>query len=302
MTMAWRIFVASWKHVWRNLWIGLATVIVFTVGLLSVNILLATNVLLEKAVASIEDRIDVTVLFEPGTPEPLLAQAKSYMMNFPQVAHVRLVSADEALAELKERSKNNPKILEALSELASNPLGAQLIIKAKETKDYQFLLDTVRNPQYLPFIRKSSYDDHSQAIATIQASARSLRLFGSGLVAIFIFFGLLAAFNAIRVAIYTQREEIAIMRLVGASSAYIRLPYVLEGIWLAAFAGLITLASVWGLVLVAEPRLALFFGSDPGLSAFYAANWPMLIVLQFGTMAGLSGLVSWMAAGRYIRR
>jgi cell division protein FtsX len=302
MTMAWRIFVASWKHVWRNLWIGLATVIVFTVGLLSVNILLATNVLLEKAVASIEDRIDVTVLFEPGTPEPLLAQAKSYMMNFPQVAHVRLVSADEALAELKERSKNNPKILEALSELASNPLGAQLIIKAKETKDYQFLLDTVRNPQYLPFIRKSWYDDHSQAIATIQASARSLRLFGSGLVAIFIFFGLLAAFNAIRVAIYTQREEIAIMRLVGASSAYIRLPYVLEGIWLAAFAGLITLASVWGLVLVAEPRLALFFGTDPGLSAFYAANWPMLIVLQFGTMAGLSGLVSWMAAGRYIRR
>lgn len=68
MTNAWRIFAASWKHFARNLWIGLATVFVFTVALLSVNVLIATNVMLERTVAYFEEKIDVTVTFQPGTP------------------------------------------------------------------------------------------------------------------------------------------------------------------------------------------------------------------------------------------
>lgn len=302
MTTAWRIFVASWTHVWRNLWIGLATVIVFTVALLSVNVLLATNVMVEKAVAFIEQRVDVTVLFQPGTPEPLLNQARSYVLQLPQTASVELITADQALAQFKERNKNNPKILEALAELSSNPLGAELIIKARETQDYPFLLAAVRNPQYLPFIRKSSYEDHRQTISTIQEGAKSIRLFGSGLVAIFAFFGLLAAFNAIRVAIYTQREEIAIMRLVGASSSYIRLPFVLEGVWLAAFASILSAIAVWAGLQYGEPKLTSFFGTDLGIGVFYVSHWPLLVLLQFGSIALLSGLVSWIAAGRYIKR
>ncbi len=303
MTTAWRIFAASWKHFARNLWIGLATVFVFTVALLSVNVLVATNVMLEHTVAYFEEKIDVTVTFQPATPEALLTQARFYVQSFPQTESVRLVTPQEAYDAFKERYKANPKILEAISELSTNPLGAQLVIKAKETKDYPFLLSAVRNPQFEPFIRSSSYDDHREAISSIQDAARSVRLFGSGLVAVFALFGLLAAFNAIRVAIYTQREEIAIMRLVGASSAFIRLPFVLEGVWLAALACAAAAAIVWTGIVFGEPRLqAMFAGSDPGIRAFYAANWPMLVLAQFGIMAVLSALVSWIAVGRYIKR
>jgi len=302
MRMAWRIFVASWKHVWRNLWIGLATVIVFTVALLSVNVLVATNVLLERAVAFIEDRVDVTVLFQPNTPQGVLDQAKFYLTSLPQTESVKIISADEALAAFKERNKNNQKVLDALNELSGNPLGAELVIKAHDTADYPFLLDAVRNPQYLPFIHASSYEDHRDAIAWIEDAARSLRLFGSALVAIFTFFGLLAAFNAIRVAIYTQREEIAIMRLVGASSGYIRWPFVLEGVWLAAFAAALTAAAVAVGVLYGGPRLDQFLGMNSGLADFYRMQWPLLVGVEFGTMAVLSALVSWLAVGRYIKR
>ncbi len=303
MTTAWRIFVASWKHFARNLWIGLATVFVFTVALLSVNVLIATNVMLEQTVAYFEEKIDVTVTFQPGTPEALLTQARFYVQSFPQTESARLVTPQEAYDAFKERYKNNPKILAAVTELSTNPLGAQLVIKAKETKDYPFLLSAVRNPQFEPFIRSSSYDDHREAITSIQDAARSMRLFGSGLVAVFALFGLLAAFNAIRVAIYTQREEIAIMRLVGASSAYIRLPFVLEGGWLATLACVVTALSVWAAIQVGEPRLqAMFAGSDPGITTFYVAHWPILVLSQFGIMAVLSAMVSWIAVGRYIKR
>ena len=302
MRMAWRIFVASWKHVWRNLWIGLATVIVFTVALLSVNVLIATNVLLERAVTFIEERVDVTVLFQPNTPQGVLDQAKFYLTSLPQTESVKVITAEQALAAFKERNKNNQKVLDALNELPGNPLGAELVIKAHDTADYPFLLDAVRNPQYLPFIHASSYEDHRDAIAWIQDAARTLRLFGSALVAVFVFFGLLAAFNAIRVAIYTQRDEIAIMRLVGASSAYIRWPFVLEGVWLAAFASVLTAIFVVAAITYGEPTLKQFFGMDTGLQEFYVSQGLMLVLLEFGTMALLSALVSWIAVGRYIKR
>ncbi|MCE9585995.1 permease-like cell division protein FtsX [Candidatus Uhrbacteria bacterium] len=303
MTMAWRIFAASWKHFARNLWIGVATVFVFTIALLSINILLGVNAVIEQVVVLLEQKVDVTVTFNPDTPEALLSQARFYVVSLPQTAEAKLVSPEEALTAFKERNKNNPKIIDALNELAANPLGAQLVIKAKHTEDYPFLLEAIRNPQYEPFIRSSSFDDHREAISRIQETGAQIRLFASALVAIFAFFGLLAAFNAIRVAIYTQREEIAIMRLVGASSSYIKLPFVLEGVWMALLSALLTAAGVWVVISILEPRLTtLFDGRDSGLSAFFFQNGTELIILQLGGLLVLSALVSWMAVGRYIRR
>lgn len=303
MTMAWRIFAASWKHFARNLWIGLATVVVFTMALLSVNVLLGANAIAERVVALLEERIDVTVTFNPGTPEGVLNQARFYIASLDQTERAELVSADQALEDFKKRNANNPKILEALTELSGNPLGAQLIIKAKHPEDYPFLLDVVRGPQYSSFVRTSSYDDHKTAIAQIQQIGAQVRLFASGLVVVFILFGLLAAFNAIRVAIYTQREEIAIMRLVGASSSYIRMPFVLEGVWIALLASLLTFGFVLAGVEILDPRLtALFDGLDTGLKSFFVLNAPFLILIQVGGLSALSAAVSWIAVGRYIKR
>lgn len=303
MTMAWRIFAASWKHFARNLWIGLATVVVFTMALLSVNVLLGANAIAERVVDLLEERVDVTVTFNPGTPDGVLNQARFYIASLDQTERAELISADQALEEFKKRNANNPKILEALTELSGNPLGAQLIIKAKHPDDYPFLLDVVRGPQYSSFVRTSSYDDHKTAIAQIQQIGGQVRLFASGLVVVFILFGLLAAFNAIRVAIYTQREEIAIMRLVGASSSFIRMPFVLEGVWIALLASLLTFGFVWTGVEILDPRLTnLFDGLDTGLKSFFVMNAAFLILVQAGGLALLSAAVSWIAVGRYIKR
>lgn len=303
MTMAWRIFVASWKHFARNLWIGVATVFVFTIALLSINVLLGVNAVIEQVVVLLEQKVDVTVTFNADTPEALLSQARFYVVSLPQTAEAKMISPEEALTAFKERNAGSPKIIDALNELATNPLGAQLVIKAKHPEDYPFLLEAIRNPQYEPFIRSSSFDDHREAIAKIQEAGSQTRLFASALVAIFALFGLLAAYNAIRVAIYTQREEIAIMRLVGASSSYIKLPFVLEGVWIALLSALLTAGGVWGVIVLIEPRLVTIFdGRDPGLVTFFVQNATQLVAIQLGSLLVLSALVSWMAVGRYIRR
>jgi len=303
MITFWRIFAASWKHVFRNAWIGLATIFVFMMALFSVNVLLGVNAMLDQTLKILEDRIDVTVSFTTTAPVAVVNQARFYLASLPQVSEVTQLSADEVLQRFRDTHKAESKVLGALEELNGNPLGAQITVKAKNPEDYPFIIKAIQNPQYAEFINPPVYDDHQIAIARVQEIGRSTRIVGAILVALFALFGLLIAFNAIRVAVYTQREEIAIMRLVGASSFYIRAPFILEGLWLTLIALIFSGLAIYGAVLWLEPALSpLFEGAGAGLSGFFIGQAPLIIAVEGGSLIILVMMVSWVAVGRYIKR
>ncbi|MDO8584156.1 MAG: permease-like cell division protein FtsX [bacterium] len=303
MITAWRIFVTSWKNLFRNAWLGLATVFVFVMALISVNAVLALNVLLTRVVGVLQDKVDVTITFQPSAPQAVITQAQFYLAGLAQVAKVTVVTPEEALKLFKVRHANDPAMLEALSELKDNPLGAEIIVKAKDAEDYPFLLKAVQNPQYANHIQSRSYDDHQSAIAEVELVADKARMVGAVLIALFALFGMLTAFNAIRVAIYTQREEINIMRLVGASVSFIRMPFILEGIWMGALALVISSGLLAGALYWIEPMLRpTFEGADPGLIGYFITQWPTVIGLQALGMVAVIVLVSWAAVGKYVKR
>jgi cell division transport system permease protein len=299
-----RIFLASWKNLFRNAWIGLATVFVFCMALLSINILVGLQSMVDRTVTILKDKVDVTVNFTPKTPEAVVTQAKFYLTSLPQVAHVEVHSPEQVLETFKKRHTGNADILSGLNEVGVNPFGSQFVIRARDTEDYPFLLQAIRNPQYEPFIESQSYDDHKLTIDRIQRMSEQARLVGSLLVAVFALFGALVAFNTIRIAIYTQREEIAIMRLVGASSGFIRGPFMLEAVWLAAVSLAVSAAATLAMAHWLEPVLqrSLFDGIDPGLIHFAQQQGPTIILIQTAGLVILALLVSWMAVGRYIKR
>ncbi|MFA4954773.1 MAG: permease-like cell division protein FtsX [Patescibacteria group bacterium] len=299
----WRIIVTAWKHFVRNLWLALTTVFVLVLALLSVNVLLGVNALLTGAVRQLEDKIDVSVYFAAATPQAVLEQAKFAMVALPQVKSAELVSAEQALAQFKQANQNDPKVLDALAELEQNPLGGVLILKARKPADYPFLLEALKNPQFDFAIESKNFDDHAFAINRVREIGASVSVFGAGLIGVFALFSILIVFNTVRVAIYTQREEIGIMRLVGASNAFVRLPFVLEGIFLALFALLISAGGVALALAYLEPNLrGLFDGSEPGLIAYFQGNIFGLAVAQGGTLALLVALSSWAAVGKYLKK
>lgn len=303
MITLWRIIVASWKHLTRNTWIALATVFVFMMAILSVNILLGTNAMLGRVVTLLENKVDMTVAFKPGVSDAVVNQARFYLTSLPQVQTVQWIPANEVLAAFKTRHTNDPKVLAALDEVSGNPLGSQLVIKAKQSDDYPFLSQAIQNPQYKTFIQSQTYDDHHTAVTRVREISRNVRLVGAALVAIFSLFGLLIAFNAIRVAIYTQREEIAIMRLVGASSFFIRGPFIFEGLWLAILTLIFSVGSVALAVVWLEPTLRpLFDGADSGLASFFLGQWPLILLVEGGGLLALTMIISWLAVGKYIKR
>lgn len=300
---AWRSFVWSWKHLARNAWLGLATVFVLAMALLSVNVLLSVHAMMGRVVALLENKVDVTVTFHPTAPAAVVDQARFYLTSLPQVKTVQYLSAEDAMKQFRERHKAEPKVLSALDELGSNPLGAQLIVKASRPDDYAFLMRVIQNPQYTDFIQSQSADDHQLIISRVERIGRNVRLFGSALVALFAFFGLLIAFNAIRVAIYTHRDEIGIMRLVGAPNAFIRSPFLLESVWLTLLAVLLAAAVFLPSVYWIEPILRpLFDGSDPGILAFFQANALTIAVVELGGLLFSVLFVSWAAVGRYLHK
>lgn len=302
MITFWRIFTTSWKNFFRNAWIGVATIFVFGMAILSVNVLLGVQAVMDRAAAALEDRVDVTLTFRTVTPEPVLNQLKFYALSLPQVRSVELISAQEALQRFRDRYVGQPKILAALEELSGNPLGAQMVVKAHRAEDYDFILQALQSPQYTPFIQKQTYEDHRGAIVRIKAIADQSRFAGSILVAIFTIFGLLIVINAVRVAVYTQREEIAIMRLVGASSAFIRAPFVLQTIWFGVLALLGVSVLTYVGIAYLEPILRPVFGGEVGLLALVQTKGPTILLIQFVGLVVMMGLTAWVAVGRYIKR
>lgn len=298
-----RIVSYAWKNFARNAWIGLATVFVLVLALLSVNVLVGVSAMLDRAVTILEEKIDLSVYFKAGTPDAVLQQAQFFMAGLPQVRDVVLLSPDEALASFKERHADDPRIMEALAELDENPLGASLVIRGRATGDYPFLLEALKNPQFGDAIESKTYDDHAEAIGQVRHLGSSARLFGAILIALFALFSAMIVYNAIRVAIYTQREEIGVMRLVGASSSFVRMPFVVEGLFIAVLALAITAGIVAATVTFLEPRLIAFFdGSDPGLRSYFFGHAPFLLAVEGGVLAVLVTISSWAAVGRYLKR
>lgn len=303
MTKFLRIIVASWKHFFRNAWIGVAMMLVFAASLLTFNVFIGMQALLGQAIQLLENRVDVTLSFLPTAPEAVVTQARFYFGSLPQVAEVKLVTAEGALAAFRSFHAKDGKILSALDEVGNNPFGAQLIIKAKQAQDYPFILEAIRHPQYASFIQSSTFDDHAKAIERLEQFGRELRLAGAFLVALFALFALLIIFHSVRVAIYTHRDEIAIMRLVGATSSFIRAPFVLEGIWIALLAFFLATLMTFALLPTAEGWLRpLFDGADPGLTTYFWTQGQTVLLLEGLGLLGLVSLVSSLAVGRYIRR
>ncbi len=297
-----RIFTNSWKTFFRNAWIGIATMFVFGMAILSVNVLLGVQAVMDRAAHALQDRVDVTITFRTATPDPVLNQLKFYALSLPQVQSVELVSAKDALTRFRARYVSQPKILAALEELSGNPLGAQMVVKARNPDDYPFIIQALQSPQYSPFIQDQTYDDYRGALVRIQAIADQTRLAGSILVAIFAIFGLLIVVNAVRVSVYTQREEIAIMRLVGASSTFIRAPLVLEMVWFGLFSLAGASLFTYFVVRFLDPALQPVFGGEVGLFALMQVEGLKIFFIEFVSLFIMMGVTAWLAVGRYIKK
>ncbi len=302
-----RIFRAGFLDFWRNAFVSLASILVMTVTLFVVGTTVFAGVMLGSAIAELKDKADVNVYFATNAPVDQVMALQQRLEALPEVSSVQYVSADDALAQFKERHQNDQLTLQALDELPDNPLGAVLNIKAKEISQYEaiasFLNSQAAVAQGGPSIidKVNFYDQqHQTALARLEAITTSGQRLGFIIIAILILTTLAISFNTLRLAIYTSRDEIHVMRLVGAGQFYIRAPFMVEGVLCGLVAGVVTLLLFYPLTWWMGHSTANFFG---GVNVFdyYLSHFPLFFVLIIGTGVVLGAIASFLAVRRYLK-
>ncbi len=299
---AFRVLRFAWQGFWRNFWLSLVTVSIIALAVLSVNALVVVNELSRTAVSAVRARIDLSFYFGPAVPEAKVLEAKAFLASLPEVADAEYVSPAQALDRFLAKHRNDPLSRAALELLGANPFGAALVVRAKSLEQYEVVISRMANSKFQELVADKDYEDYRQYTATISSIAERVQIGGAAAAAIFVTIALLIVFNAIRVTIYTQREEIAIMRLVGASNWFIRMPFLIEGLFYAV-AGC---ALAYGLTLpalgVLQPRVAEFFAGVPvDLVGYFRGLTPTLLAAEVALIGALNVTSSFLAIRRYLR-
>jgi cell division transport system permease protein len=283
-----RMLTFAFQGIFRNFWLSFVTTSVLFLTLVTINAVVILNVLANASIKAIEDRVQIELYFVPGTSEDVVKSVRGYLIGLPQVKDVTTVSADEALMSFKERHVSDAKILAALDEVEGNPFGDALRIQAEHPEDFPFILEAVNSPEFSQYIKDKDYADYQNVIDRLSTFTERIRWGGVGLAAFFGLISILIVFNTIRVGIYTHRDEIAVMKLVGAKDWFIRVPFLLEAV-IYAFVATVVMTIVLILVLLSlEPYITRFFsGVSINLSQFYVVN---AIPFFFAQWIGLSVL------------
>lgn len=300
-----RAFRFALQNFRRNLWLSIVTIIIVGVAVFSVSLVAALNVLGHRALATVEQRVDVTLELVPGASDADIADFVERLQNQPLVASVIYLSKTDALELFKKNHANDPNIQNLLTELTENPLPASVTLKAKRIADYDSILAFVDLDENAKYVADSKRDfkDSQLVIEKLTTFTNRVRDIGLLVSSVFAFLSLIVVFNTIRIAIYTHREEIGIMRLVGASNGFIRSPFIIESILYSVIGAGIAITVLVLLWQGASPALYRFFFRDTSvnLSAVLRENLWTIVGWQFLGAVILSTLSSVIATRRYLR-
>ncbi len=294
-----RIAKAGWVSFRRNGWLSAATIATTVLALFVISSVLLASVILQSALLALQDKIDVSVYFKLSAQEPDVLKVKSELEKLPEVKSVEYVSKEEALNRFRERHKENEVLTSALAELGVNPLEAALNIKAKETSQFASIASFLERDLWQPLIEKVNYRENKTVIQRLSSFISVTRRTGVALSLVLAAIAALVAFNTVRLAIYSAREEIGIMKLVGASNWFIRGPFIAEGVIYGVVASAVTLVILYPVLSFVSPRLDLFL---PGTNilGYYGANLLSIAGVQTLIGVGLGTISSLIAIRRYL--
>lgn len=251
-------------------------------------------------VASIENRIAISTYFTDEASEQDILDAKEAIIKMSVVRQVEYVSKAEALERFQERHLQDDVVMESLVAVGGNPLLASLSIRAESPEAYEQITAFLSTSSFAPLISKVDYQDRAPVIQRVSQVSAAVRVgvflmsFILGIIAV------LVAFNTVRLAIFNSRDEIEVMKLVGASNWFVRGPFLVQGILAGASATGITLLLMIPSIFFFAPRLEALV---PGFSlwSYLWGNFFMLLLLQLGVGVGLGVLSSTIAIRRYLR-
>jgi cell division transport system permease protein len=303
MLQLWRVIHSGVRNFMRNMWLSTAATAVMTITLSIVIITFISNSALTSTIKSVTDKIDVSIYLNDGVTTEQRMAFQQALLDDSNVQSVSYTSKAQALASYKAKNANNLSVLQGL-QFAGNPLPASFDVKAKDPQHLDSIIAVTNEPQFQGMLDPTAPPSYSgQNKDTINRIVKVSDFFKtSGLTAsiIFIVISTLIIFNTIRMAIFTRRDEIEIMKLVGATKWFIRGPFVFEAAMYGIIAAGIAVVLSYSLLLGGAPKLGSYIQVQSTIDFF--RSYPVLIVFcEFLIGIFIGAFSSMLAMSRYLK-
>ncbi|MBY0309966.1 ABC transporter permease [Patescibacteria group bacterium] len=299
-----RVVRAGFVGFWRSAYVSLASIFVMMVALFVIGSTMLIEQLLTSSLSTLQSKVDINVYFEPSAPQEEIDAVRKAVAALPDVAHVTYLSREDALQRYRERYQNNEIAMQALNELGENPLGATIAIQARETSQYESIArfleeQRTQTAAQNPIIEDINYARNKESIDTLTSIIAAVERASFITMLVLLIAAVLISFNTIRLAIYTSREEIGIMRLVGASNTFIRGPFMLQGVMYGVISGVLALLILYPVLVWLGPRTELYF--EFNLFTYFVGNFTYFFVTLVGIGVAIGLISSTLAVARYLR-
>lgn len=300
-----RIVRSGYHNFIRSGVTSIASILIMVVTLFVITSLIFIQVALHSSLDSVKEKVDVTVYFVQNTDEADIKNVESALTKLPEVKSIVYTSSEDALNLFKEKHSNDYLTLQALDELNSNPLGATLNIKAKDPSQYESINKYFENNDALSkgslnIIDKIDYSQNKTVIDRLNAIIAGASKLGFAVSLMLILISIIITFNTIRLIIYMSREEINVMRLVGASNKYVQGPFVVSGILVGIVASIVTILLFIPISIWLGNQMTDFIGVN--LYTYYKSNFIQLFIIMLVSGVFLGAVSSFFAIIRYIKK
>lgn len=290
----------------RNAWLTVAATIVMMITLMIIFVTVAARQVLNDSVAELQKKVDMSIYVKNDTPDDQANKIGDSLKQLSNVQSVLYVSPKQARENFAEEHKNDPKSLEALNNADSSSFFGTLRIGLKNINDTTQLEEFVKTNEllkkYINPDRKPSFSGTRQkAIKTLASSTEFAQRIGIGASVVFIAISSLIVFNTIRMAIFNRKDEIEMMKLIGANKGFIRGPFVIEAMVYGFVAGV--LAAGLGIVVLnlAKPGLVQSGVAVEPTINFMTAYLPFVLVSMVLLGAMIGAVSSLLATRRYLK-
>lgn len=301
----WRIVKTGLQNFTRNLTLAVAAIAVMVITLTIILFSIISSATFNNTVQQITDKIDISVYLKDDVTEEKREEVIRQFSALENVKTVEYVSKDEALEDYKKANQDKPDLLAAISQ-TDNPLPASLRVKPKDPNKIEEIRTFIESPDIkaLQSDATSYSGERKDAIDNITSATRFFQTAGLVGVAVFALVSMLIIFNTIRMAIFNRRDELQIMRLLGASTWFIRGPFVVETVAYGIIASVLSVAICHFLFVVSSSTLG---ASSFGLldinfaSQYFADNFLLILTGQLAVGILIGAVSSVIATQRYLK-
>ena len=297
----------------RNIWLSAIAIITMVLTILTITTFTLGDVAATQTYKSYNNKLDYIIFIQDTAPDADVQLLRQQIAARPEVVETQYISKEQALVQYQKFFSDDPDLRDAFT-AKDNELPREITAKFSDPSQIDVFNQFVTQDRFKQIILKTSYTKNRGIINNYIHFTTFLRIFGITFTVFFLLIAIVIILNTIRLTIFSRREEIEVMRLVGATRGFIRGPFLVEGILFGVLGALLATLLTWFFLFQVQGLLTAGLGADSVVAAYFRSSlgqltnqadfnhlFTQLTLLQLLVGVGLGASCSFMAIRRYLK-